>query len=151
MKKLALVLVVAAAFIFVNSMAFAGVIAPGKTTKCNNAKSITLTVKGTSSKGDRTNANLSIWKSSNATTVPISLGPGGDHGIPGGAFGNKKDNLGKKGWMVSAANMPNKHSKGKSSVTLTSQNNFSRGDSIGDISGEVRITNTGTIPVDVKC
>ena len=151
MKKLALVLVIAVAFIFVNSMAFAGTLAPGKTMKCSNAKSIKMTVKGKSSKGDRSNANLTIWKSSNATTVPITLGPGDDNAIPGGAFGNKKDNLGKKGWMVSAVNMSNKHSKGKKSLTLMKQNNFSRGDSIGDISGEVVITNTGTIAVDIKC
>jgi len=34
---------------------------------------------------------------------------------------------------------------------LTSQNNFSRGDSIGDISGLVKITNTGQTAVTVTC
>jgi len=42
-------------------------------------------------------------------------------------------------------------SKGRKSVTLTGQTNFSRGDSIGDISGEVRITNTGTVKANVTC
>jgi hypothetical protein len=42
-------------------------------------------------------------------------------------------------------------SKGRKSVTLGGQSNFSRGDSIGDISGEVRITNTGTVPGNVTC
>jgi len=41
--------------------------------------------------------------------------------------------------------------KGRKSVTLTGQSNFSRGDSIGDISGEVRITNTGTVKGNVTC
>ena len=36
-------------------------------------------------------------------------------------------------------------------VTLTGQSNFSRGDSIGDISGEVRITNIGTVKGNVTC
>ena len=40
---------------------------------------------------------------------------------------------------------------GHKSITFKSQNNFSRGDSIGDISGEVRITNTGTVKGDVTC
>jgi hypothetical protein len=40
---------------------------------------------------------------------------------------------------------------GRSKVTLSGQNNFSRGDSIGDISGEVRITNTGETNLNVNC
>jgi len=40
---------------------------------------------------------------------------------------------------------------GHKSITFSHQNNFSRGDSIGDISGEVRIHNTGTVPVSVTC
>jgi hypothetical protein len=47
--------------------------------------------------------------------------------------------------------MSKKDSKGRASVTLGGQNNFSRGDSIGDISGEVRITNTGTVGMNVTC
>ena len=42
-------------------------------------------------------------------------------------------------------------SKGRASVTLTSQSNFSRGDSLGDISGEVRITNIGQVNAKVTC
>jgi len=40
---------------------------------------------------------------------------------------------------------------GRNKVVLTGQNNFSRGDSIGDISGEVRITNVGTVNMNVTC
>jgi len=47
--------------------------------------------------------------------------------------------------------MASKHSMGRNKVVLGSQNNFSRGDSIGDISGEVRITNTGTTNLSVNC
>jgi len=150
MKKFALVALLAVVSVCFAATAFAGSLAPGAKTSCNDAKSITLEAAGTSSAGDRDNANAVIWLSSSAITVPISLG-GDDQGLPGGAFGNTKDNLGKKGWMVSAVNMGNKHSKGKNKVVLTGQNNFSRGDSIGDISGEVRITNTGTVPINVTC
>jgi hypothetical protein len=150
MKKLVLVALVAIVSVCFSASAFADSLAPGAKTSCNNAKSITLEASGSSSAGDRDNANVVIWKSSNATTVPISLG-GDDHGIPGGAFGNKADNLTKKGWLASATNMSEKHSKGRKKVVLTSQPNFSRGDSIGDISGEVRITNTGTVGVNVTC
>ena len=151
MKKFALVALLAVVSVCLAATAFAGTLAPGAKTSCNDAKSITLEAAGTSSSGDRSNANAVIWLSSNAITNPIALGPAADHGLPGGAFGNTKDNLGKKGWMVSAVNMGNKHSKGKNKVVLTGQNNFSRGDSIGDISGEVRITNTGTVPIKVTC
>lgn len=151
MKKLVLVTFVAVVSVCLASAAFAGTIAPGEQTTCNDAKSITLEAQGTSSAGDRGNANAVIWKSSNATTIPIAIGTGGDHGLPGGAFGNTADNLEKAGWFVSATNMADKHSTGRSKVTLTSQENFSRGDSIGDISGEVRITNVGTIPIGVSC
>jgi hypothetical protein len=40
---------------------------------------------------------------------------------------------------------------GHKSVVLKGQNNFSRGDSISDINGEVRITNTGTTNLNVNC
>jgi hypothetical protein len=63
------------------------------------------------------------------------LGPTDDQGFEGGR----------------KVGMANKHSMGRKSVTLTSQPEFSRGDSIGDISGEVRITNTGTIDMNVTC
>ena len=151
MKKLALATIVAIASVCLAASAFAGTIGPGEKTTCNDAKSITFEAVGTSSAGDRSNANAVVWLSSSAITNAITLGPTDDNGLPGGAFGNTKDNLAKKGWMVSAVNMPNKHYKGHKSVTLMSQPNFSRGDSIGDISGEVRITNTGTIPLKVSC
>jgi len=106
----------------------------GEQTSCNDANSITLEASG-SHPEDRGNANAVIWKSSNFTTVPITLGPTDDHGIEGDGH----------------VGMANKHSKGRNSVTLTKQPEFSRGDSIGDISGEVRITNTGTVPINVNC
>ena len=87
-------------------------------------------------------ANGTIWKSSNFTTTPFTLAPN-DHqsfsGNGGGAAGNAQ------------VKMPSKHSMGHKSITIGHQNNFSRGDSIGDISGEVRIHNTGTVPVTVTC
>ncbi len=94
---------------------------------------------GTSAKGDRGNANAVIWQSSTATTHAITLGPTDDNYLPGGAAGAKKVGINIM------------HSKGRKSVTLVPQNNFSRGDSIGDISGEVRITNTGTVNMNVTC
>lgn len=134
MKKLALVGTTIFAVFCLAASAFAGTIAPGAKTSCNNASSITLEAKGTSAT-DRSNANAVIWKSSNFSTVPISLGPeennshAGDRGV----------------------GMADKHSMGRNKVTLTKQDNFSRGDSIGDISGEVRIENTGTVPIEVTC
>jgi len=135
MKKLALVLIVAVSVFCFAASAFAGKIAPGQSISCNNASSITLAVDGTSSAGDRTNGNAVMWQSSTYITSAISLGPG-EH--------NSLENHAKVG-------MANKHEMGKKSVTLKPQNNFSRGDSIGDISGEVRITNTGTTTLSVTC
>ena len=135
MKKLALVLIVAVSIFCFAASAFAGKIAPGQSTSCNNAKSITLAVDGTSGVGDRTNGNAVIWESSTYINSAISLGPGEDHGFKG----ERK------------VGMANKHSMGKKSVTLKPQSNFSRGDSIGDISGEVRITNTGTTTLSITC
>ena len=40
---------------------------------------------------------------------------------------------------------------GRNKVVLSSQPGFSRGDSIGDISGLVKITNNGSNPVSVTC
>jgi hypothetical protein len=136
MKKLALVCIVSVSIFCFAASAFAGSIAPGQSTSCKNAGSITLAVDG-SSGPDRTNGNAVIWKSSNYTTVPITLGPG-DNNSFGEAHAKK-------------VGMANKHKMGQKSVTLKSQNNFSRGDSIGNISGEVKITNTGTIPIAVTC
>jgi len=147
MKKVALISLVVAVSFFFTVSAFAGSLAPGSMTSCNNAKSITLTNSGGSS-GDRSNANLVVWKEANATTVPITLGPGEHNGFPGtggGSSGYKGKNGNDK------VKMGTKHIMGRKSVTLFPQPNFSRGDSIGDIGGEVRITNTGTIGVSVAC
>lgn len=134
MKKLALVLIVSVSIFCFAASAFAGSIAPGQSTSCKNAGSITLAVDGGTGP-DRTNGNAVIWKSSNYSTIPITIGPGDNHGMEG----------------ERSVGMANKHSMGRKSVTLKGQNNFSRGDSIGDISGEVKITNTGTLPIAVTC
>jgi len=135
MRKLMLFTIVSVVALCFAASAYAGALKPGQKTTCNNAQSITLEAAGTSSEGDRSNANAVIWKSSNATTIPISLGPADHHGFEG----ERK------------VGMANKHSMGRNKVVLMQQNNFSRGDSIGDISGEVRITNTGTVDMNVTC
>ena len=125
----------------------AGSIAPGQMTKCNDAKSITLATAGsantTSGKwghtsNDRGGANVSIWKSSNFTTIPVTLGPNDNNDSVNGTDGGR-------------TGLPQRGGMGKHKVTLTSQKAFSRGDSIGDISGLVKITNTGTNAVTVTC
>ena len=140
MKKLAIVLLVAVASFCLASSAFAGSLAPGQMTKCTDASSITLENAGGST--DWGDANANIWKSSNFTTVAVSLSPNSHQGFEdngGGAAGN------------AVSKMPSKHSMGHKKLVLTGQDNFSRGDSIGDISGEVRITNTGTTNLSVSC
>ncbi len=112
---------------------------PGQKTTCNNAKSITLEASGTSSQADRGNANAVIWLSSSAITNAISLGPTDHQYFKSGAAGAGK------------AGIRSFHSMGRKKVVLHQQTNFSRGDSIGDISGEVRITNTGTVNMNVTC
>ena len=125
----------------------AGSIAPGQMTKCNDAQSITLENAGpantTSGKwghtsNDRGGANVVIWKSSNFTTIPVSLGPNDNNDSVNGTDGGR-------------TGLPRRGGMGKHKVTLTSQKAFSRGDSIGDISGLVKITNTGTNAVTVTC
>ena len=138
MRKLVLFTILSVVALCFAASAYAGALKPGQKTTCNDAKSITLEASGTSSAGDRGNANAVIWKSSNATTVPISLGPSDDNRSVNGADGGK-------------TGLPRHGSMGRSKVVLTNQNNFSRGDSIGDISGEVRITNTGTVDMNVTC
>jgi len=159
MNKLALALITAVSVLCLTTLAFAGSLAPGASVTCNDAKSIKLESAGTHA-ADRANANLVIWKSSNFTTVPISLGPSDTSGLVGNGAGNKKDSFFKCKDTTQcipgaidggATNVRPMHSKGRSSVTLTSSPNFSRGDSIGDISGEVRITNTGTVKANVSC
>ena len=145
MKKVTLLTVVL--FAGFTATAFAGSIKTGQTASCNDAKSITISVAKIANKAggkfgyttnDRGTGNVVVWKSSNATTVPITLGPNDDnHSI------NATDH-GKTG-------IPVMGSMGRSKVVLTSQPAFSRGDSIGDISGKVTVTNTGTNPVSVTC
>ena len=142
MKKLAIISLVTIASFCLATAALAGNVAPGGSAKCNNANSITIATASDGDAVDRGSANGFIWKSSNFTTVPFTLAPK-DHqsfsGNGGGAAGNTQ------------VKMPSKHSMGQKSVTFKKQNSFSRGDSIGDISGEVRIHNTGTVPVSVNC
>ena len=140
MKKLAVVILVAVASFCLASSAFAGALAPGGMAKCTDAKSIT--VANTGGGAERGEGNATIWFSSTHVTTAISLSPSADQGFStngGGAAGNKQ------------VKMSNKFSKGKKSVTFGAQNNFSRGDSISDVNGVVKITNTGTAKLTVTC
>ena len=143
MKKLAVVLLVAVASFCLASSAFAGAVAPGGTAKCTDAKSITVENKGGGADGkDWGDANATIWYSSTHLTHAVSLSPSADQGFStngGGAAGNKQ------------VKMSNKFEKGKKSVTFGGQNNFSRGDSISDINGVVKISNTGKANLTVTC
>ena len=159
MKKIAIALITAVSVLCLAALSFAGSLAPGASMSCNGAKSIKLESAGTHPE-DRANANFVIWKSSNFTTIPITLGPSDTQNFKGGSSGNHKDSKFKCKDTTQcvpgavdggATNVREMMSMGRKSVTLTSQNNFSRGDSIGDISGEVRITNTGTVKGDVTC
>jgi hypothetical protein len=139
MRKLVLFTIISVVALCFAASAYAGTLKPGQKTTCNNAKSITLEASGNSSQGDRGNANAVVWLSSSAITNAISLGPTEHNQFKAGAAGAK------------FVGIRNYHSMGRKKVVLTSQTNFSRGDSIGDISGEVRITNTGTINLNVTC
>lgn len=128
-------------------IANAGSITTGQTAKCNDAKSITLETAGPGNdaggkdgytQNDRGGANVVVWKSSNFTTVPLTLGPNDNNDSVNGTDGGR-------------TGLPQRGGMGKHKVTLVGQNNFSRGDSIGDISGLVKITNTGAVPVTVIC
>ena len=83
MRKLVLFTILSIVALCFAASAYAGTLKPGQKMTCNNASKITLEADGTSSQGDRGNANAVIWKSSNATTVPISLGPTDDQGFAG--------------------------------------------------------------------
>ena len=159
MNKLALVLITAVTVLCFTTLAFAGSLAPGASMSCKDAKSIKLASAGSHAE-DRANANFVIWKSANLTTIPISLGPTDTSGLVNNGAGNSKDSFFKCKDTTQcipgaidggATHVRPMWSKGRQSVTLTGQSNFSRGDSIGDISGEVRITNTGTVKGDVTC
>jgi hypothetical protein len=144
MKK---ILLLTAIFIASTSVAaFAGTIEPGQSTSCKDASAIELEVVKTApafggkngfTTNDRGTANLVVWKSSNYTTVPISLGPNDNHRVANAT--DKVTGLNPMGGM------------GASKVVLKHESAFSRGDSIGDISGTVKITNTGAIGVSVNC
>ncbi len=146
MKKATLLTL--AFFVSLAASASADQIAKGQTASCNNANAITVEVAKVEpaadaknfghTANDRGTANLVVWKSSNFTTVPLTLGPndsnatfvGADHGLTG---------------------IESRGENGRAKIVLTHQPEFSRGDSIGDISGLVKITNTGVIPVTVSC
>ena len=159
MNKLALALITAVSVLCLTTLAFAGALAPGASMSCNDAKSIKVESAGTHAE-DRANVNLVVWKSSNFTTIPISVGPSDTSGLVNNSSGNSKASKFKckdttqciPGAIDSSATKVRPMwSKGRKSVTLIGQSNFSRGDSIGDISGEVRITNTGAVPGNVTC
>ncbi len=124
--------------LFIAGLAFsvnAAQISNGQTAKCNDAKSITLETAGVPNSvgsdgytnNDRGSANLSLWKSSNFTTIPITLGPNDNNASLNGTDGGR-------------TGLPQRGGMGKHKVTLVSQPYFSRGDSIGDINGLVKIT-----------
>ena len=150
--------------------ASAGTINTNQTASCTDAKSITLEVGTIAAEmkdangftsNDRGSANVVVWKSSNFTTIPISLGAKGDHNqaqkgqgkltkfkckdttqcVPGAI-----DNI-----SAGVAEHFYGDNYGRNKVVLSSQPGFSRGDSIGDISGLVKITNNGSNPVSVTC
>ena len=159
MNKLALALITAVSVFCLTSLAFAGSLAPGASMSCNDAKSIKFESAGSHAQ-DRSNANFNVWTSANFITRSISVGPGDTHGLVGNSSGNSKQSKFKCKDTTqcvpgavdnSPAGVRPMHSKGRASVTLTSQSNFSRGDSLGDISGEVRITNIGAVAGKVTC
>jgi hypothetical protein len=145
MKKVTLLAVVL--FAGFTATAFAGNINTGQTASCTDAKSITISVAKIDNKAggdfgyttnDRGTGNVVVWRSSNATTLPITLGPNDD---------NRSINATDHG----KTGIPVMGEMGRNKVVLTRQPAFSRGDSIGDISGKVTVTNTGTNPVTVAC
>lgn len=136
-----------AIFVSMSAYAFAAEIAPGQSASCTDAKSISVEVdvipNATNDKfgytdNDRGTASLVVYLSSNFITVPITLGPNDSNASLVG-----KDH-GKTG-------IPSRGENGRKVYVLTHQPSFSRGDSIGDISGLVNITNIGTNSVRVIC
>ena len=146
MKKVTLLTVVL--FAGFSATAFAGSIKTGQVASCDNAKSITISVAKIANKAnakdfgyttnDRGTGNVVVWRSSNAISLPITLGPNDD---------NRSFNATDHG----LTGIPVMGEMGRNKVVLTNQPAFSRGDSIGDISGKVTVTNTGTNPVTVAC
>ncbi len=145
MKKISLLTL--AIFVSMSAYVFAADVAPGKSASCTDAKSINVEVdvipnvstdKFGYTDNDRGTANLVVWKSSNFTSVPLSLGPN-DYNTT-----IVDTDKGRTGINV-------RGEQGRKVFVLTHQEYFSRGDSIGDISGLVNITNTGTNPVRIIC
>ena len=142
MKKVSLLAL--ALFVSMSASAYADQIAKGQTASCDNAKAITIEVAQIAATADATGytsndrgtGNVVVWKSSNFTTVPITLGPNDSNQT------NHHHN---------ETGVPIVGENGRAKVVLTHQEAFSRGDSIGDISGLVKITNSGTNPVTVSC
>jgi hypothetical protein len=137
----------AAILSLVATSAIAGTIKPGETATCKDASSISIEVAKIGSQfgdangytsNDRGGANLAVWKSSNFTTVPITLGPNDNNASMVGTDGGR-------------TGLPSIGGMGQSKVVLKHETSFSRGDSIGDISGTVKLTNTGANPVTVTC
>ena len=119
MKKVTLLTVVL--FAGFTTAAVAGDIKTGQTAACNNAKSITIEVAKIANTTDgkygySTNnwgtGNVVVWKSSNATTIPITLGPNDNNRSVNGAD-HGKTGLDRMGSM------------GRNKVILTSQPSFS--------------------------
>ena len=159
MKKIVIALITAVSVLCLAALSFAGSLAPGASMSCNGANSIKFESAGSNAE-ERANANFVVWKSSNFTTIPVSLGPSDTMNFKGGSSGNTKATKFKCKDTTqcvpgatdnSPAGVREMSSMGRKSVTFTSQSNFSRGDSLGDISGEVRITNTGTVKGNVTC
>ena len=172
MKK---IFAITAAFVACTAFnASAGTINTNQTASCTDAKSITLEVATIAAEykptkiqaagftsNDRGSANVVVWKSSNFTTVPISLGAKGDRNQSQRGQGKlTKFKCKDTTQCVPGAidNIPAGVAEhfygdnyGRNKVVLTSSANFSRGDSIGDISGLVKITNNGSNPVSVTC
>ena len=145
MKKISLLAL--AIFVSMSAYVFAADVAPGQSASCTDAKSINVevdTIANSSNdkygytNNDRGTANLVVWKSSNYTSVPLSLGPNDSNASI------VDTDKGKTGIGVRGEN-------GRNVFVLTSQPYFSRGDSIGDISGLVNITNNGTNTVRIIC
>jgi hypothetical protein len=142
MKKVSLLAL--ALFVSMSASAFAGNLEKGQAASCENANAITIEVAKIDHKpdatgytsNDRGSANVVVWKSSNFTTVPITLGPNDSN---------------QTNHYHNETGVPLMGENGRAKVVLTKQEAFSRGDSIGDISGKVTVTNSGTNPVTVSC
>ncbi len=145
MKK---ILACTAVFVLgLGTSALADTIGPNESTSCKDANAIEVQTAQVAPEyndkfgyttNNRGTASLVVWKSSNFTTVPLTLGPN-DSNKTIVATDKGRTGIGVRGEM------------GRQKVKLTHQPAFSRGDSIGDISGLVKFTNVGPVPVTIKC